>query len=244
MDPEPKFPDREMIWNLGTALILIAILVVAVFTLLIYLNPQSELNPLPPPTMPARLELPTATSTGPVMPPTWTPTIEPTPTSTATPEPTITLAPDVTIFSGTPIDEPGEPEPTETLVTGGFSFMRQGDPQAISASLYDASRQCNWMGVAGRVFDLQGRPVNGIRVLLRGTLEGRTVQLLSLTGTAIQYGPSGYEFTLADRPIASNESLSVRLLDQSDLALSERVVFSTSLDCDKNLILIDFKQVR
>ena len=100
------------------------------------------------------------------------------------------------------------------------------------------------MGVAGRVFDMQDRPVKGVRVVLYGFLDGKTVQLLSLTGTAVQYGPSGYEFTLSDTPVDSKGQLYVRLLDQSDLALSDKVYFDTFSDCNKNLILIDFKQVR
>jgi hypothetical protein len=244
LDFEPTPRSRDLIWNLATAFVVACIPLVAASVLIIFFDPQSSINPFPPPTLPAKLVLPSATGTPAEMPPTWTPTLPQTNESTAIPQATVTPTPDVIVFSGTPIDELEGPEPTETIVVGGFSFMRQGDPQAISASLYDANRQCAWMGVAGRVFDLQGRPVNGIRVLLRGSLGGRTVQLLSLTGTAVQYGPSGYEFTLSDAPIASSGTLSVRLLDQSDLALSERVVFDTYVDCDKNLLLIDFKQVR
>ena len=148
------------------------------------------------------------------------------------------------VIIGTPIESLETPEPTETNAPGGFTFMRQSDPQAISINLYDASRGCGWMGVAGRVVDEQNRPVTGIRVWLRGTLDGKRVDMTSLTGTAAQYGPSGYEFTIANQPLESRGSLSVRLLDQANLPLSERVVFDTFADCEKNLILIDFKKVR
>ena len=244
MDFKPNPRNQDLIWNLATTLVVAFIPLLAAWMLMIFIDPQSSFNPLPPPTMPARLELPVASGTPPAMPPTWTPTPSHTPEFLATTGPTLTSTPEVIILSGTPIDQLESPQPTETMVAGGFAFMRQGDPQAISAGLYDASRQCAWMGVAGRVFDLQGRPVNGIRVLLRGSLGGKTVHLLSLTGTAVQYGPSGYEFTLADAPVASGGTLSVRLYDQSDLPLSERVIFDTYTDCDKNLLLIDFKQVR
>jgi hypothetical protein len=182
---------------------------------------------------------PTLTATPPTPP-----TPSPTPDYSPTPPPTATPTEPIIVIIGTPIENLETPEPTETNVAGGFTFMRQSDPQAISINLYDASRGCGWMGVAGRVVDEQNRPVTGIRVWLRGTLDGKRVDMTSLTGTAAQYGPSGYEFTIANQPIASRGSLSVRLLDQANLPLSERVVFDTFADCDKNLILIDFKKVR
>ena len=244
MNSDYNPPNRDRIWNLATGFVAVLILLVAAGITMIFINPNSSINPFPPPTLPARLVLSTETPASIAMPATWTATVSPTPEIIPTQEPSLTPTPTLEILSGTPIVELGTPEPTETLVVGGFSFMRQGDPQPISAALYDSNRTCNWMGVAGRVFDLQGRPVTGIRVLLRGSLSGRSINLLSLTGTAAQYGPSGYEFTLADQPVASRGALSVRLLDQSDLALSERVTFDTTVDCERNLILIDFKQVK
>ena len=68
--------------------------------------------------------------------------------------------------------------------------------------------------------------------------------LMNLTGVALNYGRSGYEFTLADHPIASKQSAWVQLLDQSNLPLSPKVYFNTYEDCSKNLIIVNFKQVR
>lgn len=242
--PEPQKSKRDLPWNLATVMVIALIPLAASFFLMIFLNPQSSLNPFPPPTLPALAQAPTATSTPLALPPTWTPTPSPTPDYSPTPPPTLTPTEPIIVIIGTPIENLETPEPTETNVPGGFTFMRQSDPQAISINLYDAGRGCGWMGVAGRVVDEQNRPVTGIRVWLRGTLDGKRVDMTSLTGTAAQYGPSGYEFTIANQPIASRGSLSVRLLDQANLPLSERVVFDTFADCDRNLILIDFKKVR
>jgi hypothetical protein len=69
--------------------------------------------------------------------------------------------------------------------------------------------------------------------------------MISLTGVALNYGRVGYyEFTLADEPIASEEALWVQLLDQSSTPLSKRIYFETFESCDKNLIIVNFKQVR
>jgi len=99
--------------------------------------------------------------------------------------------------------------------------------------------------VAGRVVDLQGRPVIGMRVHLTGIYDGKTIELTTLTGGASAwYGDSGFEFVLGDTILASTQSLAIQLNDQSFLPISELVIFDTYATCDKNLILINFKQVR
>jgi hypothetical protein len=81
-------------------------------------------------------------------------------------------------------------------------------------------------------------------VQVGGYLGAAKIDLLSLTGTALQYGQAGYEFTLAEKPIASTGKLWVQLLDQSDLPLSDKIYFDTFSACEQNLIIINFKQVR
>ena len=100
------------------------------------------------------------------------------------------------------------------------------------------------MGVGGQALDMQDAPIVGTTIELGGWLGTDAVDMLSLTGTALQYGPAGYEFTLSDHPIAALKTLWVQLLDQAGLPLSNRVYFTTYDDCTKNLILITFKQVR
>ena len=101
------------------------------------------------------------------------------------------------------------------------------------------------MGVAGRAFDLSRAPIEeGLFVQLRGNLDGEPVEMLGMLGMVNTYGPGSYEFELGDTPIASTQMLWVQLLDQAMLPLSEQVYFDTFEDCDKNLILINFNQVR
>jgi hypothetical protein len=123
-----------------------------------------------------------------------------------------------------------------------MSYVVQGAPQALEDF---QQRGCQWMGVAGSVFDLRGSPVTGLLAQLGGTLEGNLYDIqTSMTGIARQYGESGFEFTIANRVVATNNTLWVQLLDQAGLPLSDKVYFSTTDDCTKNLILISFKQVR
>ena len=44
--------------------------------------------------------------------------------------------------------------------------------------------------------------------------------------------------------IESTATLAVQLVDQAMMPISNRVIVDTTPDCDKNLILVNFKQVR
>ncbi|HSV86480.1 MAG TPA: hypothetical protein VLH85_07885, partial [Levilinea sp.] len=67
----------------------------------------------------------------------------------------------------------------------------------------------------------------------------------TLTGTALKYGEAGYEFTISDENIfASKGDFWIQLIDQQRNPLSARVVFDTFDDCARNLIIINFTQVR
>ncbi len=233
-------PQRrgERVWNFLSILLLAVIGFVALWFGLIYMNPQAAFNPYPPPTMPAQIVLPTATQTPMSLPPTWTPT------ATQTLFPTST--PDLNAGLPTPIDGGILTVPTATPASSArYTFALQSEPAAIDASVLYPDRSCNWMGVGGQVLDLQGSGITGITVQVGGRLDNKTVTLYpSLTGTALKYGPAGYEVTLAEKPLASDRTVWIQLLDQQKMPLSERVYFSTSADCDKNLIIINFKQVR
>lgn len=239
----------DIIWNILTVLVLLAIAGMVLYFVFIYYNPTSPLNTYPPPTQAVAIVIPTNPSaTVTVVPFTRTPvriaSVTRTPTLTKTA--TLTLTP-----SDTPVTPTLTPTITETLTPqitdttrpyAPFPFMMQGPPAFRPGS--DFSHTCDWMGVAGHVVDLQDRPATGITVQLVGSLNKLYVEQTSLTGTALAYGSSGYEFTLTNTPVASMKSLSVYLLDQAGLQLSEKVTFDTFADCTKNLILINFKQVR
>jgi hypothetical protein len=262
---EPTQESAALIWNILTVVVVLMTVCLCVGFGLLLINPQTSINPYPPPTMPVEAEFPTATPTPKsVLPPTWTPA--PTQFATQTLIPTNTLAPTSTspaidtatppISSPTatgPSETPGEGQPTETpvLVTPsptaseGMPFvLHPGDPVAIN-NIGHQELGCNWMGVAGRAFDLSGAPIEeGIFVQLGGTLNDETVEMLGMLGMVSTYGPGSYEFVLGDTPIASTQMLWVQLFDQAMLPLSEQIYFDTFAECDKNLILINFNQVR
>jgi hypothetical protein len=135
--------------------------------------------------------------------------------------------------------------PTNTLPTSLLTFgLSEGSPIAIASLAFHPEAGCNWMGIAGQVFNLSGAPIStSVTVHLEGVLASNQKDLTSLSGTATQYGEAGYEIVLASKPIASSGALWVQLLDQAGLPLSEQQYFDTYDSCDKNLIVINFRQL-
>jgi hypothetical protein len=164
----------------------------------------------------------------------------------ATVAPTHTYTPTPTAIAATPASPLDLPSPTSTPhVNSIYSFVLQADPRAIDSNLLNSGHGCEWMGVAGQVVDMQNRPLAlGIIVQVGGVVGGKVLNITSLTGTATQYGPAWYEVPLADKPVATKGAVWIRLLDQSGIAMSDRIFIDTFSDCTKNLIIVNFKQIK
>jgi hypothetical protein len=262
---EPAQNSAALIWNILTVIFVLMTFCVCVVVGWLLINPYSTINPFPPPTLPVEAEIPTSTPTPrSVLPPTWTPA--PTLFATPTQFPTNTLQPTNTQpavetalptpgspTAGEPSETPGEGESTATPVimtpsptpSEGMPFvLHPGDPVAIE-NIGHQELGCAWMGVGGRAFDLTGAPVEqGLFVQVGGTLNEESVEMLGMLGMVSIYGPGSYEFVLGDTPIASTQTLWVQMFDQAMLPLTDKIYFDTFAECDKNLILINFNQVR
>lgn len=231
---EPSRKDR--IYNLLAGFTVFLIGLTVILFLVIFSNPSSSLNPFPIPTIPARIVLPSATATPPVVfPPTFTATpgmIQG--IATYTPQPPVQGVTVIPQSTATP----------EATVVGGFPFVLQGDPTGMKSTLFRPNSDCSWIGVAGNVYDLQSRPVQGIIVKMGGSYNYQALEeQVTLTGTARAYGESGYEFTISNIIVPSNHTLWVQLVDQAAIPLSDKIYFDTYADCNRNVILINFKQV-
>jgi len=200
------------------------------------------LNPFPPPTLPPTVSVPGVAPTSRIFPATWTP--EPTQdlAHATTPEPgSSTSVPEATevIFPTQPAN------PQETPASNQPStFALRAAPSALPSTRTHMAEGCNWLGVAGQVFDLQGMPVPGLLVNLGGTLNGETLSKTSLTGTEPLYGDAGYEIVLAKTPVESIGALWIQLADQANLPISDKIYFDTFADCEHNLVLINFIATR
>ena len=152
--------------------------------------------------------------------PTLTATITRTPTPTNTATPTNTPVP-----SATPIPMPYGVQPNTPLYLQNFAHPNLA---------------CNWLGVAGQVFDKSGKPVPGIVVVVDGALSDKAFEQIGLTGKAPAYGDGGYELVLGNQAVASASPFTITLFDVGGTALSDPFSFNSFTDCKKNLVLINF----
>ena len=225
-------------WDMLSILTLLITLCIGGYFGLIFFNPTTPLNPLPPVVVPTRFRFPTATITPIQLGPTWTPTFVTVPV-TSTLNPTITLQPTATGFSLVSPTPTLTPTPTPKAP---FSATVNAIQSIIIPSLAD--RGCNWQGVGGTVDDANNSPIIGLRLRLTGILDGKSIDMITVSGVNLDYGQSGYQFELGTTPVASRDPLTLQLLDQAGLPLADNVYIITYNDCKKNLILVRFKKNR
>jgi hypothetical protein len=225
-------------WDILSILFLILTVCLVGYFALIFINPASQLNFLPPGGGPFGNHVPTFTVTPLQLQATWTPspTLEVTPSDT--PRPTFTPFFTSTSFSLVPPTK--TPKPTSTPKA---PFTAASVTQ-VESTVIHPELACNWAGIGGTVVDANNSPVIGTVVVLRGTLNGSTIEQQTVSGINKEYGPSGFEFVLGSAPVASNKTLYVQLVDQQNIPLSDPVQITTSTECNKNLVMIRFKKNR
>ena len=230
-----KFQTPLETWDILSIAVLVITVCIAGYFLIIFIDPNSSLNVLPPTGKFANT--PTNTPAPMKLEPTWTasPTLEMTPTST--PRPTFTP-----IFTDTPfslVPPTRTPKPTATPKAPFTASVQQVDSTIIHPEF-----ACNWAGIGGTVVDSNNSDIIGTVVVLRGFLDGKTIDYTTVTGINKEYGQSGYEFVLGNAPVASNKTMYVQLVDQSGVPLSNKVEVVTSTECTKNLVIVRFKKNR
>ncbi len=201
------------------------------FALMLFVAPDSGLNPLPPGGRFVATLTPTLTETPPIVfPPTWTPTVTLGLTVPATLAPDRTSGPtDTPVFNPNPQDTP----------KSFFPFVVEGGNPTYSAS----PNGCSWLGVAGLVYDLSHNPLNNLVVQVQGKLSGNTIDKEQITGTLSGNKDGGFEIQLGGEPVLSLNSLRIQLLDGNRNPISDKITFNTYAACDKNLITVVFIQV-
>lgn len=238
---QPRKPRVEL-WDILSILVLIATACMGAYFLIIFINPNLPLNPLPPNPFDPNAS-PTATITPIQLEPTWTPTIVNL-TETPTLLPTITLQPSATPLSLTPPSKTPKPTRTPTAPFSATVNVLQSDITIPHLQSFG----CNWQGVGGSVVDMNNSDVIGLAVRLVGTLNGKSINLTTVSGVSPDYGRSGFEFMLGTVPVRSNGTLYLQLLDtsgvQAGLPLSDNVYIDTFNDCKKNLVLVRYKKNR
>ncbi len=159
-----------------------------------------------------------------------------TPTSEA---PTSTSIPNETATPEVPALTPTKALEITPTVTLDLLDVQIGSPVGIP-NFAHPELGCQWMGVAGQVFNVNGKPLKDLVIELGGSLSGNEISELTILGQAEIYGPGGFEFELADSPIASDGTIWLRVYDFDGVPLSEESFFNTTDSCDQNLIIINF----
>jgi len=101
---------------------------------------------------------------------------------------------------------------------------------------------CNWQGIGGTVVDANNADMLRMTIRLTGTYNGKSKNELTVSSIAPAYGKSGFEFVLGTTPINSKGDLTLQLLDQAGLPLSDAIEINLSKDCESNLVLVRFKK--
>lgn len=153
-------------------------------------------------------------------------------------EPTATLELPLTTVETPP------PQTTDNLLDSdpdtALAFSAQeGSPFTLPNFTHPESG-CDWMGVAGQIFDAEGSEMQGLTVVTGNLLDEGGDKLAAQTGLALAYGFGGYEIQLSDSPVDSILTYWIQVYDTDGTALSDQVFFDTYDDCEKNLILINF----
>jgi hypothetical protein len=234
---QPRSGGMQL-WDVLTTLILILTACIIGYFVLIFLNPQSPYNILPPGGFNS---LPTFTVTPIQLQATWTasPTLQVTPSNT--PRPTFTPFFTNTPFSLVPPTRTLRPPTATSTPKAPFSAISVTN---VESTVIHPEFACNWAGIGGTVVDANNSPVIGTVVVLRGTLNGSRVEQQIVSGINKEYGPSGFEFVLGSTPVASDETLYVQLVDLQNIPLSDPVYVTTYDDCARNLVLVRFKMNR
>ena len=173
---------------------------------------------------------------------TITPTATAIATEIASATPTLIPATATVVATATATSIPS-PTPTPTATAIPMAFDVQSGTPAFLANFVHADAACNWQGVAGQVFDSTGNSLINYIVKITGKYNGNSVSSLAVTGTVSgnPYGPGSYEIVLGTTAVDSADLLSIQVFDSTGKAVSNALKFSTSSDCTKNLVLINFK---
>jgi hypothetical protein len=242
--PEPKVKRKSPIWNILTVVVLLGTCGLAYLFLKIFMDPSVLPSSLRPAALPTSYQTSTPTFTIIPLEPTWTftATIQPSPSRTKAP--TWTLIPEM--ITPTITETPTITPITDTLTITPTPMPAAAEITYQASTTVHADSACTWMGVGGKVLDVDGKPIFFQTIQLSGSLNGKPVNLIVISGhdTEDAYGPSGFEFVLGATPIASTHELWVQLFDNTGKPLTGKIYFDTFTDCHKNLVMVVFTKTR
>ena len=125
-------------------------------------------------------------------------------------------------------------------------FRLQSATPVYITNFHYPDKGCDWLGVAGQIFDAVGNPIKNLVIVIKGVMGKKAINSVMLSGLkeANSYGPGGYEILLNDKVIESTKSLSIYVNDLQGNKLTPEIEFDTFADCNKNLIIINFQAIK
>mgnify|MGYP006967014253 FL=1 len=211
--------------SIGAGILLLALVLVVLLMLLGILPNPLRVKPTAT-SLPAGVTIePSPTETNvPILSATFTSTQTLQPTATQTPQPTLTYTP-------TPTEKP-------------MPFVIKGTPKGYPNSMLFPQYDCEeYLFIGGEILDMRDAPILGLTVKLGGTYGGSQVDLTSESGDVSVYGESGFGFVLENQRIRES-GLTIQLFDANGEALSAQTYLSITGNCDSNLVIVNYKQVR
>lgn len=201
----------------------------------IWRDPWSSLNPLPPATTFVEVS--------------WTPDMaalsvyfaDQTATAQAQNAPLVTnntpSAPNIVTSpqNATPIVIPALDTPTGTI---SFTISEAGVLYIPNAN----GRGCNWSSIGGTVTDQAGQPLNGYAIQIIDIEEPTRLNVVVTSGSSLNFGVGGFELALGSTPRI--RSYRIQLFDNANNAVSEPFQIFTREECDQNVAVVNFIQVR
>jgi hypothetical protein len=255
--------------DLITVVFLAGTVAAIAFVVLVLNDPQSAINPFPPPTVPPLALLPTFTPTStptitpsasvtPLPSETPTPSITPTPSDTPTPTATETVSATPVLPGATPLGSqhtptPGPTSPADAPLDDGSGNTVNGDPVRtpipqptrsefpFTASEVTYEANANNDGCAWL-------SIAGTVTDLRGDpLPGLAVQIqgtsfnqVQFAGGASDWGLAGFEFQVGTTPESGEYTL--QLLGATGGAVSDAITVETGDTCTTNVAVVEFVQ--
>lgn len=150
------------------------------------------------------------------------------PTATLIPSVTPTFTPEVAA------EEPADSAPPVTPVYA----LQAGSPVGLP-NFNHPEAGCDWLGVAGQVFNQEGLEVLGLTIQVGDSQNPNQEPLQAQTGSALAYGLGGYEIKIAQEAMGTTERFWIQVLNADGAPLTARHFFETFGDCQRNLILIN-----
>ncbi len=126
----------------------------------------------------------------------------------------------------------------ETVPGSFLPYDLQSVEPLYLANFVHPEEGCNWMGVAGQIFDENLQPKDGLVIVVEGVVNNTMVEFLGFSGLAQTYGPGGYELVLSQ--VNSPGIFWIQLFDVTGNPLSGIYSFQMDGNCEKNLAVINF----